>query len=52
VAEIVLENHPVRRRNPGPADWLVEGGRLMIAYNWPDQGDATIARVVTLWPQR
>ena len=52
VSDLVLANHQRRRRNPGSADWLVLAGGLTVAYNWPDQGDTSTARIVTLWPQR
>jgi hypothetical protein len=37
VADVVLDEHPRRRRNPGPADWIVRGGGIVVAYNcrWP-----------------
>jgi hypothetical protein len=49
IADAVLEHHPQRRRNPGPADWRVARGRLVVVYDWPDGDDDTTARVVTLW---
>jgi hypothetical protein len=52
VADLVLSEHDSRRRNPGGADWLVRGAGVVVAYNWPDRGDPSVARVVTLWPQR
>jgi len=45
----LLYHHAERTRNTGAADWLVTVGRLAIAYNHPDAGDKTTARVVTLW---
>jgi nitrous oxidase accessory protein NosD len=48
-ADVVIEEHPRRRRNPGNADWIVRGRGIGIAYNWPEAGDATLALVVTLW---
>lgn len=52
VGDLVLAEHERRRRNPREADWLVAGRGLIVAYNWPDAGDPTSARVVTLWRQR
>lgn len=49
VADAVLEGHSKRRRNPGSADWRLVAGRLVIAYNWPHEGDQATAHVVTLW---
>lgn len=49
VADAVLEEHRRRRMNPGAADWLVRRGRLVVVYNWPDAGDESAARVVSLW---
>jgi hypothetical protein len=51
VADLVLAGHSRRQCNPGSADWLLRAGGLVIAYNWPDDGDSTTARVVTLWPR-
>ena len=52
VERLVLERHHRRRRNAGGADWRLEGGRLVVAYNHPDAGDLTTALVVTLWRRR
>jgi hypothetical protein len=49
VADAVLGEHGRRRTNPGAADWLVQRGRLVVVYNWPDAGDESAARVVSLW---
>jgi hypothetical protein len=49
VEDAVLQRHGERTRNTGAADWLLVVGRLAIAYNHPDGGDQTTARVVTLW---
>jgi hypothetical protein len=49
VADAVLDEHPWRRTNPGAADWQVRRGRLVVAYDCPDAGDETTARVVSLW---
>jgi hypothetical protein len=48
----VLTRHGEREHNPGSADWLVAGRGMVVAYNWPDRGDATCGRVVTLWLER
>lgn len=48
-AEVVLSEHHRRRRNPGEADWLVRGGGIALAYNWPDEGDEATALVVSGW---
>ena len=48
-ADLVLVEHPRRRRNPGPADWTVRGQGMGVAYDWPGSGDATLAVVVTVW---
>lgn len=50
IADIVLAEHPHRRRNPGAADWQVRRGQLAVVYDWPDAGDDTTARLVSLWP--
>jgi len=52
VERALLENHEIRRRNPGPADWRVTVGRLVILYRYPDRGDASTACIVTLWRQK
>jgi hypothetical protein len=49
VADVVLEEHPRRRANPGAAGWQVRRGGLVVVYDWPDEDDQTTARVVTLW---
>ena len=49
VEDAVLDRYDERTRNTGAADWLVVIGRLAVAYNYPDDGDLTTARVVTLW---
>jgi hypothetical protein len=49
VADTVLEEHTRRRTNPGSADWQIRRGRLVVVYDWPDAGDDTRARVVSLW---
>jgi len=38
-----------RTRNTGAADWMATVGRLVVAYNHPDNNDALTARIVTLW---
>lgn len=49
VEDAVVHGHGERTRNPGAAQWRVRAGRLVIAYDHPDAGDETTARVVTLW---
>lgn len=49
VEAAVLEGHSTRRANTGAADWLVEAGRFVVAYNHPDGDDDLAALVVTLW---
>ena len=49
VENAILVEHAKRSRNTGAADWLVTIGRLVVAYNHPDDDDATVARVVTVW---
>lgn len=51
VADLVLYEHPRRRRNPREADWLVRAQGMGVAYNWPDRGDQTAALVVTVWSE-
>lgn len=41
-----------RRSNTEAADWTVQVGRLVVAYNHPDHGDNLAACVVTLWRAR
>jgi hypothetical protein len=48
-ADLVLDEHARRRRNPGRADWIVKGAGLGVAYDWPLAGDATVALVVSVW---
>jgi hypothetical protein len=49
VERVALEVHQQRTRNTGAADWLVNEGRLMVAYNYPHREDGLTALVVTLW---
>lgn len=49
VEDAVLERYDQRTRNTRAADWLVIAGSLVVAFNHPDEGDATTARVITLW---
>lgn len=49
VVVLVLDEHQRRRRNPGPADWLISDGGVAIAYDWPANGNADLALVVTVW---
>ena len=49
VEHALLENHDRRRRNPGPAEWRVTANRLVILYDFPYRGDASLACIVTLW---
>jgi hypothetical protein len=49
VSDVVLEEHPRRRSNPGEADWQVQRGRLVVVYDWPDANDEVTARVASLW---
>jgi hypothetical protein len=51
VADAILDTHSRRRKNPGAGDWQVRRGRLVVVYNWPDEGDQNAARVVTLWSE-
>ena len=52
VARVVITLHHMRRRNARAADWRVTSGRLVVAYDHPDHGDASTARIITLWRQR
>jgi hypothetical protein len=52
VEHAVIERHHVRRRNARPASWRIMAGRLVIVYVHPDHGDASTARIVTLWRRR
>lgn len=48
-ADADLEGHSSRRRNAGRANWQVQRGRLVVVYDWPVQGDPTLARIRSLW---
>jgi hypothetical protein len=52
VESVLLERHRERRRNAGRAAWRVVAGRLVIAYEHPDDDDPLAARVVTVWRRR
>jgi hypothetical protein len=49
VEAAVVDGHRSRKSNTGAADWLVEAGRLAVAYNHPDGHDEIAAFIVTLW---
>lgn len=51
IADLVLDEHQRRQRNPGPADWQLTGRGIGVAYDWPADGDATLAVVVTVWQE-
>lgn len=48
----VLEKHNRRQRNAGAGGWKLRAGNIVIVYDHPDQGDPTVARLITLWRQR
>jgi hypothetical protein len=48
VEDAILSGHDRRVRNARAADWLLETGRLVVAYNYPADDELT-ALVVTLW---
>ena len=48
VEDAILRGHDRRTRNARAADWLVQSGRLVVAYNYPEADEMT-ALVVTLW---
>jgi hypothetical protein len=50
VEELVLAEHAHRTRNTGAADWRLQSGRLVVAYDFPT-ADGLTAHVVTLWRQ-
>lgn len=49
LAELVLNHHDRRRRNPGEADWVIHAAGVVIVYDWPDGNDATTALVISAW---
>lgn len=51
IVDLVLDEHPKRRRNPGPAGWQVVGRGIGVAYDWPAGGDTTLAVIVTVWEE-
>jgi len=57
VEDAIREGHPIREVNRRDADWRVYGMRsdrrkFAIIYDNPVQGDADVARVVSVWPLR
>jgi uncharacterized protein DUF4258 len=57
VEDAVREGHEDRQINQGDADWRVEGVRadgreFAVIYDNPVRGDASAARVVSIWPLR
>jgi uncharacterized protein YciI len=49
VEDALLEGHARRLANTRAADWLLLVGPLAIAYNHPDGGDVSTARIVTVY---
>ena len=49
LADLVLKHHDRRRRNPGNADWIIHASGVVILYDWPDEGDAITALVISVW---
>lgn len=49
VEDALLDEHDQRRANTGAADWLLLTEALAIAYNHPDGGDESTARIVTVY---
>ncbi len=49
IEDALEEGHGRRRVNPREADWLLDVGRLTVAYNHPYDGDEFAALVVTVW---
>jgi hypothetical protein len=49
VEDGLLAAHAHRVENGGAADWQVEVGPWVVAYDHPVEDDATRARIVTLW---
>jgi hypothetical protein len=52
VESVLLERHRERRRNAGQAAWRIAAGRLVIAYEHPDDDNPLAARIVTVWRRR
>jgi len=48
----LLAGHGRRSRNRGAAEWRLTVGRLVLVYDYPDQGDPATACIVTLWRHR
>jgi hypothetical protein len=49
IEDAVLGHHEHRARNPRQADWVLRVGRLVVVYDWPANGDAVRARVISVW---
>lgn len=49
VEDALLAGHDRRLANTGAADWLLLSGPFAIAYNHPDEGDESTARIVTVY---
>lgn len=49
VSDLLLASHALRQRNSGRADWLIRAHGIAIAYDWPDEVDATTALVISVW---
>jgi hypothetical protein len=49
VEAVVLEEHHLRRRDPGRADWRLEARGIVVLYDWPHGADPTTAFVRSVW---
>jgi hypothetical protein len=52
IEAVLRDGHQDRRRNDGDAQWRLTVGRLIIAYEYPDEDDPLVARTVTVWRRR
>jgi|ERR1700743_225962 len=63
VEEAVRLSHHTRKRNVGPADWIVrreldeERGTLVARYDWPSKRDGEVrdkarARLISFWVEK
>lgn len=49
IEAVILEAHDRRERNPGRADWRLTDRGIIVVYDWPVDGDGSLALVRSAW---
>ena len=51
IERTVRRLHPLRQPNEGDADWRIHTGRFVALYDYSDQNNRDMVRIVTVWRQ-